>query len=50
VEYAQSYFLLIEWLEELFHCPIDLVETELIDNPYFKETVEERKVALYGTP
>jgi predicted nucleotidyltransferase len=50
VEYAQNYFLLIERLEELFHSPIDLVETEVIDNPYFKEAVEESKVPLYGTP
>jgi len=32
VEYARNYFLLIERLEELFHSPIDLVETEAIDN------------------
>ena len=50
VEYAQNYFLLIERLEELFHSPIDLVETEAIDNPYFKEAVEESKVPLYGIP
>ena len=50
VEYAQNYFLLIERLEELFHFPIDLVETEAIDNPYFKEAVEESKVPLYGIP
>jgi predicted nucleotidyltransferase len=50
VEYAQNYFLLIERLEELFHSPIDLVEIEVIDNPYFKEAVEESKVPLYGTP
>lgn len=49
-EYAQNYFLLIEKLEELFHSPIDLVETEVIDNPYFKEAVEESKVPLYGIP
>jgi len=39
-----------ERLEELFHSPIDLVETEVIDNPYFKEAVEESKVPLYGIP
>jgi len=42
--------LRIERLEELFHSPIDLVEIEVIDNPYFKEAVEESKVPLYGTP
>ena len=49
-EYAQNYFLLIERLEELFHAPIDLVEAEVIDNPYFKEAVEESKASLYGSP
>ena len=48
VEYAQKYFLLMERLEELFHSPVDLVETEAIDNPYFKEALEESKVPLYG--
>lgn len=50
VQYARNYFLLIEKLEELFHSPIDLVEAEVIDNPYFKEAVEESKVPLYGAP
>ena len=49
-EYAQNYFLLLERLEELFNSPIDLVEAEVIDNPYFKEAVEESKVSLYGSP
>ena len=49
-EYAQNYFLLLERLEKLFNSPIDLVEAEVIDNPYFKEAVEESKVPLYGSP
>ena len=50
VEYAQNYFRLMEELEELFHSPIDLVESQAIENPYSKETVEESKVPLYGAP
>jgi hypothetical protein len=48
VEYARDYFLLMERLEQLFHFPVDLVETEVIDNPYFKGAVEESKVLLHG--
>lgn len=47
VEYAQNYFHFMEQLEQLFQTPVDLVESEVIDNPYFKEAVEESKVALY---
>ena len=47
VEYAQNYFHFMEQLEQLFQTPVDLVESEVIDNPYFKEAVEEPKVALY---
>ncbi len=50
VEYAQNYFRLMEELEELFQARVDLVESQAIDNPYFKEAVEESKVPLYGAP
>jgi predicted nucleotidyltransferase len=48
VEYAQKYFLLREKLEELFQAPIDLVEADVIDNPYLKAAIEETQVPLYG--
>ena len=47
VQYAHNYFRLSEQLEKLFQAPIDLVETEAIDNPYFKEAVEESRVPVY---
>jgi len=47
-EYARNYFQLIERLEDLFHAPVELVEIQAIDNPYFKEAVEETKVPLHG--
>ncbi len=46
-QYTDSYFLLAEKLEELFGRPIDLVEMDRIDNPYFLETVNETKVPMY---
>jgi hypothetical protein len=41
VEYAHNYFLLMQRLEELYKSPVDLMEIEMIDNPYIK-------VILYG--
>ena len=46
-EYADNYFLLAEKLEDLLRTPIDLVELDSIDNPYFKEAVDETKVPVY---
>jgi predicted nucleotidyltransferase len=47
VAYAHNYFRLAEELEKLFHAPVDLVEIETLDNPYFKEAVDESKVPIY---
>ncbi|MGD0726784.1 MAG: nucleotidyltransferase domain-containing protein [Spirochaetia bacterium] len=47
VEYAHNYFRLLEQLEALFKAPVDLVELDSIKNPYFKEEVDETKVAVY---
>ena len=47
VQYAHNYFRLAEQLEALFHKPVDLVEMETLDNPYFKQAVDESKVPVY---
>lgn len=47
VQYAHNYFDLAEKLESLFQKPVDLVEEGSLDNPYFKEAVDESKVAVY---
>jgi len=49
VQYAHNYFRLAEQLEILFEAPIDLVENDAIDNPYFREAVDESKVPVYET-
>lgn len=46
--YADAYFGLVEGLEEVFRCPIDLVPISALGNPYFRESVEESKVLLYA--
>ncbi|MBI4552772.1 MAG: nucleotidyltransferase domain-containing protein [Candidatus Latescibacteria bacterium] len=49
VQHADSYFGLMEDLQQLFGMPIDLVEPGPIRNPYFRKAVEETQVVLYET-
>lgn len=44
--YADTYFELLESLEELFDAPVDLVVTPAIKNPYFKQSVDKTKALL----
>lgn len=45
--YPNAYFGLMESLEELFGCPIDLVVGSSIKNPYFRQSVDANKVQVY---
>ena len=45
--YADSYFGLLEALEQLFGRPVDLVVGSAIKNPYFLQSVEETRVPVY---
>ncbi len=45
--YADSYFTLMESLEQLFGRPVDLVVDSAIRNPYFRESVELNKALIY---
>ena len=47
VEYAPHYFGLQEDLEKLLSAPVELVETQAIRNPFFKEKVESQRVLLF---
>jgi predicted nucleotidyltransferase len=47
-EFAQSYFALRECLAELFACPVDLVTPPGLQNPYFRQRVEQEKILLYA--
>jgi len=47
-EYAETYFGLLEEMEELFQRPIDLIMETAIDNPYFKEELEKSGVVLFA--
>ena len=46
-QYATSYFSLAAQLEALLQTPVDLVELEAGDNPYFKEAVVESSVPVH---
>lgn len=46
--YGMAYFGLLKSLEQLFQRPVDLVDDSTIDNPYFRESVEETRVMLYA--
>src|SRR3990167_633565 len=46
-QHADNYFGLQEDLERLFGVPIELVEPGPIQNPYFRQAVEETQVLVY---
>lgn len=46
--YADAYFRLRESLEELIGNPVDLVTPANLENPYFRERVEQEKTLLYA--
>ena len=45
--YADAYFGLLEALQDLFGCPVDLVVQSAIKNPYFLDSVEATKTPVY---
>jgi len=47
-QYADAYFGLLFALEELFGRSVDLVMTQAIRNPYFRESVERSRKLLYA--
>ncbi|MBI4559007.1 MAG: nucleotidyltransferase domain-containing protein [Candidatus Hydrogenedentes bacterium] len=46
-EAADRYFGLLEGLEALFQCPVDLVTLRSIRNPYFLKAIRPSRVLLY---
>ena len=47
--YADTYFGLLEALQQLFNKPVDLVVESAIRNPYFSEAVEATRATIYET-
>ncbi len=46
--YADTYFGLLEALQQLFGRSVDLVDDSAIKNPYFRESVERSQALLYA--
>lgn len=46
--YADTYFGLLESLEQLFDARVDLVVASAIKNPYFRQSVDKTKALLYA--
>jgi uncharacterized protein len=47
-EYARAYFALRDRLAELFSCPVDLITPSGLQNPYFRQRVEQEKILFYA--
>ena len=47
-DYADNYFDLKFALQDIFKRPIDLLESQAIKNPYFKQAVDQKKQLVYG--
>ena len=46
--YPDTYFGLLEALEQFFGRPVDLVVSKAVKNPYLLRSVEETKVLIYA--
>ena len=46
--YAKAYFGLLESLEDLFQCSVDLVVDSAINNPYLRQAIDQTKELVYG--
>ena len=46
--YADRYFGLLEALQEILGCPVDLVVSSAIRNPYFRDAVDRTRRLLYA--
>ena len=47
-QHAKCYFRLLEKLQDIFGCNIDLVESKAIHNPYLLESISKNKGEIYA--
>jgi predicted nucleotidyltransferase len=47
-DYADTYFIIADKFEEIFHRPVDLLTDKSLSNPYFIDSVNQTKTLLYG--
>ncbi len=48
VALARTYLALKEQLEDLFGCPVDLLTTTGLENPYLRRRVEHERQTVYA--
>ena len=48
-EHANSYFGLLEDLEETFGRSVDLLEADAVKNPYLKKSIDESGILIYAS-
>lgn len=46
--HADCYFGLLEALQELFGCGVDLLETPRLSNPFFLDAIQATRTVLYA--
>jgi predicted nucleotidyltransferase len=46
--YASAYFGLLEELQKLFDCPVDLVMTRAVRNKYFLRSIASSRTTVYA--
>ena len=46
-DYADTYFVLADKFEELFHRTVDLITEKSLSNPFFIDAVNQTKTLLY---
>ncbi len=47
-QHADTYFGLLEGLQDLFLRPVDLVMVRAVSNPYFRRSIEQTRELLYA--
>ena len=47
-QHAKCYFGLLEKLQDMFSCNVDLVEVRAINNPYLMESINKNRAEIYA--
>ena len=48
VQHANCYFELLEKLQDMFGCNVDLVEVKAVNNPYLLESINKNRSEIYA--
>jgi predicted nucleotidyltransferase len=48
VEHARCYFDMLESLQDMFRCDIDLLEVKAIKNPYLLDSINKNRSRIYA--